>query len=291
MTYTLLSSRLSVGGAGARAALCLLRALALAFALVALQCVTISAVRAEPASASVEPIVIAQESIAAPVILLATVKKESRVPADRAPGLPANGRRTLVSVDVERVLKAPGPVPPRVHYLVDWVPADGGEGPPKLKKQSVLLFLRPSATRDDHYILASRRGQQPGSAEAAALALGYAQQDVSPPVEGFRPQRITGVFAWGETRQFLLRGQDQRQITLDLVPADGTLVATFDDVGLVREEIAPQSLMWVLLQCTLPARLEEAVIRSYTTDGLNPAAAYARLREQLGPCGSAGPAS
>ena len=235
--------------------------------------------------------IIATEAIAAPVILLATVKKESRVSVERAPGLPTGGRRTLVTADVERVLKAPGPVPPRIHYLVDWVPADGGDGPPRLKKQSFLLFLKPSAQRDDHYSLVSRRGQQPASAEAADLALGFATADVSAPVSGFRPDAVTAVFAWGDSRQFLVRGQGQRQITLEFAPADSSLMATFDDIGLVREPIAAGSLMWFLLQCQLPAALGDSVVRAYATDDLNPAAAYKALRDHLGLCRAAQPGS
>ena len=93
-------------------------------------------IAATPARASPAYADLADLTLAAPVIIRATITNAERIDAKASPGL-ANGRaRLLVTAAVDAALVAPGAVPPVLSWLWD-VPLDARGKAPKPKGSSV----------------------------------------------------------------------------------------------------------------------------------------------------------
>jgi len=58
----------------------------------------------------------------------------------------------------------------------------------------------------------------------------------------------------------------------------------FDEATGEQASVAPRTLLWYKLACTLPAKLPPAIVRDYATKTFKPAQAYGALLNTLGPC-------
>ena len=97
-----------------------------------------------PARATYADLVALAEASA--VVAEVAVKDQAIVPPERAPGLAAGRVRLYLQTQTQRVLKGPSALGESVSYLADVAPGAKGK-PPKLKKQTFLVFANPVAGR------------------------------------------------------------------------------------------------------------------------------------------------
>lgn len=219
----------------------------------------------------------------APVILRGQIIESARLKGEDAADNPPPGVRRLVTLRASAVLKATDITPQDVKYLVDWVPADGGTEAPPLRGAQVLVFLRPSPTRDDFYSLVQRNGQIGATSQAEAEIRAVLGDGQAPYLRSLSITGVAGAFDWGDRVQFLLDSSDRQRLSLDARP-DGALTLVFDEATGEQASVAPRTLLWYKLACTLPAKLPPAIVRDYATKTFKPAQAYGALLNTLGPC-------
>ncbi len=219
----------------------------------------------------------------APVILRGQIIAAKRLKGDDAADNPPPGLRRLVTLRVSAALKATDLTPQDIKYLVDWVPADGGDEAPPLRGAEVIVFLTPSQTRDDFYSLIERSGQV-GATPKTETEIRDIMKDMQVPhVSSLSVTGVAGTFDWGDRVQFLLDSADRQRLSLDSRP-DGALTLVFDEAAGDQAEVQPRTLLWYKLACSLAPKLPPAVVRDYATKTFRPAQAYSALLEKLGPC-------
>lgn len=97
--------------------------------------VTLLAIALPAAAASFADL--AALSLAAPIVVRATVVKTERLGKSDAPDVAPGMARLLVTAATTAAIAAPGEVPPRLTYLVD-VALDDRRRPPRLDRKSVV---------------------------------------------------------------------------------------------------------------------------------------------------------
>lgn len=231
-------------------------------------------------------------ALAAPVVLIADVRRVSRLGRRAAPEVPAGAARALLEGDVRAVLKAPGVLPAGVAWM--WQgPADARGRPTVTRGARLLLFARPlSGGRDpatQPLVLAGAGAQQPWTPQAEAIVRSVLTEALDPrlarlAVTGVQDGFHTPGDVPGQSEsQFFVATADGRPVTLLVRRAPGgpplVLAATGDLVDRA-EPIRPRTLTWRALACGLPARLPPHL-------GSRPelVADYAVIIGSLGSCG------
>ena len=225
-------------------------------------------------------------SLAAPVVVRATIYKTERLGKRDAPDVAPGVARVLVSAATTAAIAAPGEVPPRLTYLGD-VALDGRGRLPKLIGRDVLLFLRASAV-PGQYVLADAHGEIPWSSDADADVRGVlaaARSGSVPVVTGVASAfRVPGAVPGEAESQFFVSTAAGKPVSLVVLTRPGTLrrvsIALGDVIDEAAAPIPPRTLLWYRLACTLPARLPAAVdADAAVVDD------WAFVRTSLGPCG------
>lgn len=235
---------------------------------------------------------LADLATAAPMVVVVTVAKASKVDPARTGPVRDGYARAYVEADTKTLLSGPT-IGAKVRYLADVRLVDGKL--PRLKKQTMVLFAQPVAGRPGELQLVAPDAQVPlaqaGEARLRSLLQEIVAANSAPVVTGVRdihhtPGNLAGE---GETQIFLKTASgDPATIAVLRSPNApvqwGLSFGELVDAGAGAPQ--PGTLAWYRLACTLPARLP-ASAQTATDPGLRQAAArdYALVMQQLGPCG------
>lgn len=225
-------------------------------------------------------------SLAAPVIVRATITRSRRIAASAAPGLGPGQFRLLITATVDSALIAPDAVPRTLSWLQD-TPADARGRAPDLQGGSVLAWLR-APSSDGQTTLVAGNASQPWSAplEARVRAIATEIRTGNVPVitgvtNGFR---VPGTVAGEAESQFFLATQGNRPLTMVVLDRPGQQrqiqVASTDIIDESATSVLPDTLVWYRLACALPARLPASAGGA----DQNLANAWASAMASLGPC-------
>ena len=226
-------------------------------------------------------------SIAAPVVLRATIFKAERLKPRDAPDVAPGTARMLVSAATTSAIVAPGEVPPRITYLVD-VPLDARGKPPQLLRSDVMLFLRGNPATPGEYTLIDAHAQiawTPDTDATVRTVLTGARSGTVPVVTGVTSAfRVPGAVPGEAESQFFLSTGDGKPVSLVVLTRPGEArkltIALGDVIDDAAAGVKPGTLLWYRLACflpkTLPAKLDA---------GADVADDYRFVLTSLGPCG------
>lgn len=226
-------------------------------------------------------------SMAAPVVIRATVFKAERLKPRDAPDVAPGAARMLVSAATTSAIVAPGEVPPRITYLVD-VPLDAHGKPPQLLRSDVLLFLRGNPAVPGEYTLVDAHGQIAWTAEedaAVRTVLTGVRSGTVPVVTGITSAfRVPGAVPGEAESQFFLSTADGKPVSLVVLTRPGQArklsIALGDVIDDAAAGVKPATLLWYRLACFLPKALPAKL------DGAADVADdYRFILTSLGPCG------
>jgi hypothetical protein len=207
---------------------------------------------------------IADLTIAAPVIVRATVAKAERIADRDSPGLAAGKVRLLLTASVDAAIIAPGTVPATLLWLWD-VPLDSRGKPPKPKGATVLAWLAPPGP-DGKTRLVAGAGQQPydPALEASIRAIATAVRSGDTPIftgvsNGFH---VDGTISGESETQFFLKTATGNSVTMVMTVRPGlprrVAIANGDVIDESAAVVRPGTLLQYRLACFLPAALPPA---------------------------------
>jgi hypothetical protein len=230
---------------------------------------------------------------ASAIVAEVTVKDQAPVEAERAPGLAAGRARLYLETQTQRVLKGPSALGESVSYLVD-VPLDAKGRPPKLRKQTFIVFANPVAGRPGELQLIAPDAQLPLDPTIEERVRGVVAQLAS----AGATQRITGVrdvisvagnlAGESETQMFVdTAGGAPVSLTVirrpNMAPTWG--VSWSEIVDQAAKPPAPETIPWYRLACFLPRKLSDQAFLQADAAGRQRAEAdYQFILDQLGPC-------
>lgn len=225
-------------------------------------------------------------SLAAPVVVRATVYKAERLGPRDAPGVMPGYARILVSAATGAAIVAPGAVPPRIAYLTD-VALDGRGKLPKQLGQDLLLFLR-GDTVPGQFALVDAHAAIPWTADADATVravLTAARSGTVPTVTGISSAfRVPGGVPGEAESQFFLSTADGKPVSLVVLTRPGQArrltIALGDVIDDAATGVVPGTLLWYRLACSLPATLPASL-----DAGADVTDDYRFVLTNLGPCG------
>ncbi len=230
---------------------------------------------------------LADLTLAAPVIVRATIARAERIADKDSPGLAPGRARLLISAAVDASLVAPGAIPATLQWLWD-APLDARGKAPKPKGQPVLAWLAVPAA-DGKTQLITRDAQQPWDTalETRTRAIAIEARSGSVPVvtgvsNGFRAD---GTVPGESESQFFLSTRTGRGLTMIVTAKPGqarnVAVSTGDVIDESAATVKAGTLLQYRLACTLPATLPAAA------GGGDPALAadWQAALAAIGPCG------
>lgn len=245
------------------------------------------------ASAAVSYPVIANLTLGSDVVLTGTVRKMERLAGRETLSAPEGFSRYLMTVTVTGVLIAPRAVPGEITYIWDAPDAVYGKRP-KLKGESVLLFLRATPGNDRAYQLTAGNAQLRNQESALAMVRSVAADPIRK--AGFG-HRVTGVVdairlqrASNEPfgTHFLIETAEKGLMTVSVPEGAGPrpLRISLPDTPDESVPLERNSLPGYFLACGLPETLPEMVLQTAAATGdLNAVQAdYTYLRAAVGPC-------
>ncbi len=232
---------------------------------------------------------LADLTLAAPVIVRATIKSAERIATGDSPGLAVGKVRLLVTATVDAALVAPGAVPPVLRWLWD-APLDERGRAPRPKGEIALAWIgTPGA--DGKATLVSARGQQPWSSAIEARVRAIATEmlaGTAPVVTGVSNGfRVPGTVEGESESQFFLSLANGHNVTMVVISRPGqarrVTLSNGDVIDESAAEVQPQTLGWYRLACALPANLPPAVMKGDDSAAL--AADWKAALASLGSCG------
>lgn len=229
----------------------------------------------------------------APLVVRAQVRKLSALKPERASSVRAGWGRYYVEARTEALITGAVPIGEALRYLVD-LPLDAKGKPPKLKKQSVVLFARSVPARPGELQLIAPDAQIIWT-QALDQRLRWLLSEL---LEPRAPQKVTGVreaihvsgnlAGEGETQVFLTTANGEpAALTVNRSP--GQLqrwsVSFSEVVGAPGGTPRRNTLAWYRLACFLPPALPAGANISETPASRTLAAAdYRFVVSQLGDC-------
>lgn len=237
---------------------------------------------------------LADLALASPVIADATIRSAARIKGEEAAGVAPGNARFYVEADLAALIRSPGPVPPRIGYLLD-TPLDARGRAPRLKKRRVLVFARPVAGAAGQLQLSAPDAQLDWTPAADArtrrIARDLVAADAPPAVTGLgNAFHVPGALPGEGETQVFIQTADGRPVSLSVLRRPGEerrwAVALSEIVDDSAGPPARDTLLWYRLACGLPPELPAA-----STAQLGPEEAvkaredYAFVIERLGPCG------
>lgn len=227
------------------------------------------------------------------IVLDATIRSAARIPPAEAVGLALGHVRFYVTADVGALIRANGPLPARVGYLVD-VPFDPRGRAPNLKRQRVVAFARAVAGRPDQVQLLTPDAQFPWTPALDQRVRGVVRDVIAPDA----PPAVTGIGnafhvpgtlpGEGET-QIFLKTANGNPVSLLILRRPGEEKRWALSLGDIIDEAggAPQrdTLAWYRLACGLPETLPDTSLQSQDEENATIAREdYGFVRQQLGRC-------
>ncbi|MDJ0278109.1 hypothetical protein QLH51_15025 [Sphingomonas sp. 2R-10] len=236
---------------------------------------------------------IARLALESDIVLDVTIRSVARIAPAEAPGLAAGHVRFYVTADVGALIRAGGPLPARIGYLVD-MPFDPRGRAPNLKRQRAIAFARAVAGRPDQVQLVTPDAQFMWSPALDQRVRDVVREVIAPDA----PPAIAGVGnafhvpgtlpGEGET-QIFLKTATGNPVSLLVLRRPGEERRWALSLGDIIDEAGgapkPDTLAWYRLACGLPETLPEASLASQ--EDANAAIAredYAFVRESLGRC-------
>jgi len=206
---------------------------------------------------------LADLTLAAPVVVRATISGSERIADSDSPNLLPGRARLLVTAATDAAIIAPGATPARLLWLWD-APLDPRGKPPKPKSQTVLAWLAVPAA-DGKTRLVSRAAQMPWDAATEARVRSIATEARSGTVpaidgvaNGFRGE---GTVAGESESQFFLTAAGRNALTMVVTAKPGetlrVAVAKGDVIDESAAPVQPDTLLRYRLACHLPATLPE----------------------------------
>lgn len=230
---------------------------------------------------------------ASSIIAKVTVKDQAALKPERAPGLAPGHARLYLETQTDRVLKSPAALGESLKYLVD-VPLDSKGKPPKLKKQSLLVFAKPVPGRPGELQLVEPQSQfaydTATEARLRAVIGELVAPDAPPTIAGVRDAiSVAGNLTGESETQVFVATADGTPVSLTVIRRPGMA----SEWGVSWSEIVDQSarppergtLAWYRLACFLPRRLDrDAFLQADEAGRRRAEADYAMVLDQLGPC-------
>ena len=237
---------------------------------------------------------LADLTLAAPVVLRATVLKAEKLNRKEAPDVAPGRVRMLMDAQVQGVLTSREVVPARIRYLWEG-PLDTRGKAPKLKGADVLLFLQRVPGREGQYQLTSPNGQIAWTARADAGIRRVLTDSRSPEL---RDLRITGIGNAFHVRgsipgeaesQIFLNTASGRPVSLVVLSRPGEAkrfsVALSDVIDDAAAAVPRDTLMWYRLACALPPAVPPTAVDELSEEDRRAVAVdYGFVRESLGAC-------
>ncbi len=227
------------------------------------------------------------------IVARVQVTDQAAVEPERSPGLATGRVRLYLEATTEALLKAPGPLGESLKYLVD-VPLTPQGKPPKLKKQSYLVFAQPVPGHPGQLQLVKPDAQLPADASTdarlRAIIAELAAPDAPPRITGVRDaMSVAGNLAGESETQLFLNTANGTPVSLTVVRRPG-MAPTW---GVSWTEIVDQAARppeqgtaaWYRLACFLPRELpDKAFLQRDSASRYQAKADYALVLDQLGPC-------
>ena len=236
---------------------------------------------------------IADLVVVSPLIVDATVRKATKIPAEQAIGVPANLQRMLIVADVSALVRGNDGIAGQVRFLLD-VPKDAKGKIPKLKKQRYFLLGSKAAGLPGTIRLSRPDAVVEWSASNDAMLRAITKEavmiDAPQPIVGLTsafhsPGTIIGE---GET-QIFVEAKGNQIYSLSVFSQPGAPKRWAVSTGEVIDESATapvkDSLLWYRLACGLPQSLDPRLVE--TPEAENAAKAQADYRfiiTSLGSC-------
>jgi len=231
-------------------------------------------------------------ALASPVVVRATVHRQSRLKPEESPGVAPGFARLYIEADTTALLVGPD-LGESLRFLAD-VTIDAGGKVPKLAKTPVLLFGNVVPGKPGELQLTASdtmfAWNQGFETQVRAILTGLVDPDAPPQVTGLRealhvPGNLTGE---GET-QFFFATTDGKPVSISVVrrPGEQTRwgVSFSEIVDQAAQPPAPRTLAWYRLACSLPASVpERASISATEADRRIATEDYALVLRELGPC-------
>lgn len=229
----------------------------------------------------------------AEAVVRVQIRKQATVEPERSPGLLPGHVRLYVEARTLALLKGPRPLGESLRYLVD-VPLTATGKVPKLKKQEVLLFTRPSNARPGEIALLNPTAQIAWSAETEArlrpLLTDLARPDLRPAIATVREAlSVTGNLVGESETQFFLATAQRELVSITVVrrPAMPPVWGVAWDEIVDQAAAPPQrdTIEWYRLACFLPESLPRAAnISSDAAARTRAESDWRFVRAELGSC-------
>lgn len=232
-------------------------------------------------------------TLRSPIIVDAAIRSATRIKGAEAINVKPNHIRFYVEADVIALIRAPGPVPPRLGWLVD-LPLDARGRAPRPKGMRVIAFARAVPGRADQIQLVSVDAQSPWTPGDDAQVKRVVREVLAPDA----PPEITGIGnafhvpgtlpGEGETQIFLqTRSGDPVSILVLRRPGEQRRWAV--SLGEIVDETAGppprDTLLWYRLACGLPRTLPaSATANEEPARAALAAEDYAFVTAALGAC-------
>jgi len=230
---------------------------------------------------------------AAALVVKARIRKQSTLPVERSPGVRPGWVRQLIEAETETLISGRVPIGESLRYLVD-VPLNAKGKPPKLKKQSMLLFARPVAGRPGELQLVDVDAQLPADPATEALVrrvmVALAANNAPPRVTGIREAlSVPGNLAGESETQLFLSTSDGAPVSLSVIRRPGMQpdwgVSWSELVDEAAQPLVRDTLEWYRLACFLPDTLPpEAILSRDGATRVQASQDYNFVRQALGAC-------
>jgi hypothetical protein len=236
---------------------------------------------------------IADLVVISPLIVDATVKSATKVPAEQAIGVPANLQRMLIVADVSALVRGNDGIAGQVRFLLD-VPKDVKGNTAKLKKQRYFLLGSKAAgltgtirlSRPDAVVEWSTANDILLRAITKEAVVIDAPQPIVAVTSAFHsPGTIIGE---GET-QIFVEAKSNQIYSLSVFSQPGApkrwAVSTGEVIDESASAPAKNTLLWYRLACGLPQALDATLVESPDSESAAKAQAdYRFIVTSLGPC-------
>jgi hypothetical protein len=229
----------------------------------------------------------------APIVMRAEVRKTTRIPAARAPGLRPGHARLLVEARTRALLASSTPATETFTYLAD-VPLDARGKLPSLRKKLVLLFARTVPGRPAELQLIAPDAQVPWDTgmenQLRAILSALAAPGAPGRITGVREAiHVPGTLRGEGETQIFLSTADQSAASITVQHRPGSAPgwgASFSEVMARVGDIPPRdTLAWYRLACFLPNALPQGTNLSETAASRAQAEGdYRLVLGQLGRC-------
>ena len=236
---------------------------------------------------------IADLVVISPLIVDASVKKVTKIPAEQAIGVPANLQRMLIVADVSALVRGNDGVAGQVRFLLD-VPKDAKGKIPKLNKRRFFLLGNKATglpgtirlSRPDAIVEYSVSNNAMLRAMTKEAVIIDAPQPIVAIASAFHnPGTILGE---GET-QIFVEAKGNQIYSLSVFSQPGSPKRWAVSTGEVIDESAgappKNTLLWYRLACGLPQSLDAKLVESPEADSAAKAQTdYRFIIASLGPC-------